>query len=79
MFDDRSRKYKNQYVSLKPVDINKYEPFIGKHAIDGLKWLADPLRNKVWSNINSTFVGGGVAEMLQSSVPLARALGIDCR
>lgn len=79
MFDDRSRKYKNQYVPLKSVDINKYEPFIGKPAIDELKWLAEPLRNKVWANINSTFVGGGVAEMLQSEVPLARSLGIDCR
>jgi len=79
MFDDRSRKYKNQYVMLKPVDIKRYEPYVGKHAIDELKWLAEPLRNKVWSNINSTFVGGGVAEMLQSEVPLARSLGIDCR
>ncbi len=79
MFDDRSRKYKNQYVLLKPVDIKRYEPFVGKHAIDELRWLAEPLKNKVWSNINSTFVGGGVAEMLQSEVPFARALGIDCR
>lgn len=79
MFDDRSRRYKNQYVPLKSVDINKYEPFVGKHAIDELKWLAEPLKNKVWSNINSTFVGGGVAEMLQGEVPLARSLGIDCR
>ena len=79
MFDDRSRKYKNQYVSLKPVNIEKYEPFVGKHMIDELRWLAEPLKNKVWSNINSTFIGGGVAEMLQSEVPFARALGIDCR
>jgi len=79
MFDDRSRKFKNQYVSLSPVDINKYEPFVGKRAIDELKWLAEPLKNKVWSNINSTFIGGGVAEMLQSEVPLARSLGIDSR
>ncbi|MBN1872471.1 MAG: glycosyltransferase [Candidatus Omnitrophica bacterium] len=79
MFDDRSRKYKNQYVSLKSVDIEKYEPFVGKHMIDELKWISEPLRNKVWANINSTFVGGGVAEMLQSEVPLARSLGIDCR
>ena len=79
MFDDRSRKYKNQYVPLKPVKIERYEPFVGKHTIDELKWLAEPLRNKVWSNVNSTFVGGGVAEMLQSEVPFARSLGIDCR
>ena len=79
MFDDRSRKYSNQYVPLKEVDIDKYEEFVGKPLIDELKWLAQPLKNKVWANINSTFVGGGVAEMLQSEVPLARSLGIDCR
>lgn len=79
MFDDRSRKYSNQYVPLKPVDVDLYEPFIGKEALDEIKFLAHPLRNKVWANVNSTFVGGGVAEMLQSVLPFARGLGIDAR
>lgn len=79
MFDDRSRKYKNQYVPLNPVDINLYEPFIGKQALDGIKFLAQPLNRRVWANVNSTFVGGGVAEMLQSILPFARGLGIDAR
>lgn len=79
MFDDRSRKFKNEYVRLKPVDISRYEPFVGKHFIDELKWLAEPLCGKVWANVNSTFIGGGVAEMLQGIIPLARGLGIDCR
>ncbi|MBU0683582.1 MAG: glycosyltransferase [Candidatus Omnitrophota bacterium] len=79
MFDDRSRKYKNQYVPLEPVDINLYEPFVGKEFLDHIKFLAEPLRRKVWANVNSTFVGGGVAEMLQSIVPFARGLEIDAR
>ncbi|MGD2279145.1 MAG: glycosyltransferase [Candidatus Omnitrophota bacterium] len=79
MFDDRSRKYSNQYVPLKPADVNLYEPFIGKEAMDHIKFLAAPLEKKVWANVNSTFIGGGVAEMLQSMVPLARGLGIDAR
>ena len=79
MFDDRSRKYRNEYVSLDPVDIEKYEPFVGREFIDDLKFMAEPLRKKVWANVNSTFVGGGVAEMLQSVIPLARGLGIDAR
>ncbi len=79
MFDDRSRKYKNQYVPLQPIDVSLYEPFVGKETIDDITFLAKPLRNKVWANVNSTFVGGGVAEMLQSVIPFARGLGIDAR
>ncbi len=79
MFDDRSRKYSNQYVPLNPVDINLYEQFVGKEFMDDLKFMAEPLEKKVWANVNSTFVGGGVAEMLQSVVPFARGLGIDAR
>ena len=79
MFDDRSREYKNQYVPLKPIDISLYEPFVGKETIDEIKFFAKPLYKKVWANVNSTFVGGGVAEMLQSVLPFARGLGIDAR
>ncbi|MGB3081542.1 MAG: glycosyltransferase [Candidatus Omnitrophota bacterium] len=79
MFDDRSRKYSNQYVPLKPMNADLYEPFIGKERLDWIKFLARPLERKVWANVNSTFIGGGVAEMLQSLVPFARGLGIDAR
>jgi trehalose synthase len=79
MFDDRSRKYKNEYVPLKSVNVDLYEPFVGKEMIDNIKFLAGPLEKKVWANVNSTFIGGGVAEMLQSEVPFARGLGIDAR
>ena len=79
MFDDRSKKYSNEYVELSPIDINQYEEFVGKEFMDDLKFLAEPLERKVWANVNSTFVGGGVAEMLQSVVPFARGLGIDAR
>ena len=77
MFDDKSRRYGNQYVPLKPVDVDLYEPFIGKEALDDIKVLARPLEKKVWANVNSTFIGGGVAEMLQSVVPFARGLMRD--
>ncbi len=79
MFDDRSRKYHNQYVPLKPVDVDLYKPFVGAEFLDDLKFLAEPLEKKVWANVNSTFIGGGVAEMLQGVVPFARGLGIEAR
>ncbi|MFH1877704.1 MAG: glycosyltransferase [Candidatus Omnitrophota bacterium] len=79
MFDDRSRKYVNQYVPLKTVDVKRYERFVGKEFIDDIRFLAEPLMKKVWANVNSTFIGGGVAEMLQSVIPFVRGLDIDAR
>ncbi len=79
MFDDSSRQYKNQFVPLEAVDVTKYKPFVGDKVIEELQWLAEPLKDKVWANVNSTFVGGGVAEMLKSVVPFAKGLGIKCR
>ncbi|MBN1291179.1 MAG: glycosyltransferase [Candidatus Latescibacteria bacterium] len=59
---------------IKPED---YIPFIGKKRLDELKKLTLPLRGKGWVNVNSTSVGGGVAEILKGAIPLARSLGVD--
>ncbi|MBN2366441.1 MAG: glycosyltransferase [Calditrichaeota bacterium] len=53
-----------------------YLPFIGEERIESLKQIADSVRNRYWTNVNSTLEGGGVAEMLQSVIPLARGLGV---
>jgi trehalose synthase len=79
MFDDRSKKFSNEYVDLAAVDVKAYEPFVGEQVVNRLRWIAEPLHEKVWANVNSTCVGGGVAEMLQSVVPFAKGLGVDCR
>ena len=54
-----------------------YEPYIGSKRVEELKVLAKPLEGKGWANVNSTFQGGGVAEMLHSIIPLALGLGIE--
>jgi trehalose synthase len=41
--------------------------------------LADSLKGKIIQNINSTFTGGGVAEILNRMVPLMEQLGVDAR
>ena len=69
----------DEYQSRTLVRPEQYEPFVGAERIDELKRLAEPLTGKGWANINSTFSGGGVAELLRSAVPLARGLGIDAR
>lgn len=53
-----------------------YAPFIGTQRLEELRKLADTVSSRYWTNVNSTMQGGGVAEMLQSAVPLARGLGV---
>ncbi len=55
----------------------EYTPYIGAERVEELKKLADPIEGKGWTNLNSTLMGGGVAEILRSAIPLARGLGID--
>jgi len=63
----------------RPIEVEEYERFIGKERVEVLRRLAEPVAGRGWTNVNSTFMGGGVAEILRSLVPLARGLGIDAR
>jgi trehalose synthase len=58
-------------------DINAYAPIVGQNTIDELYFLARRLQGKVVRNINSTAVGGGVAEILTRMIPLLKQLGVD--
>ena len=59
--------------------IEDYAPLVGKPAIEELLLFAERLRGKTIQNINSTAVGGGVAEILSRIVPLMKQLGLDVR
>src|SRR3990170_2711960 len=59
--------------------IAEYEPVVGSNTIEELRLLAGKLQGKVIQNINSTAVGGGVAEILNRMVPLLQELGVDAR
>lgn len=59
--------------------IQDYEPIVGRGTIEELRLLAARLTGKVIQNVNSTFVGGGVAEILSHMVPLFTQLGVDAR
>ena len=61
------------------INVTDYEPIVGKSYIEELRMLADRLSGKTILNINSTFVGGGVAEILSRLVPLLNQLGVDVR
>lgn len=57
--------------------LEDYRQIVGSEVIDELLMLADRVRHLRLQHINSTSVGGGVAEILTRMVPLLRDLGID--
>ena len=59
--------------------LESYIPIVGASTIDELSLLADRLRGVSVQNINSTAVGGGVAEILTRMIPLLKDLGVDAR
>lgn len=61
------------------VKIDRYEEVTGKNVIDELKILAEHLRGKTIQHINSTAMGGGVAEILSKMVPLMQDLGVNAQ
>ncbi|MCK5573838.1 MAG: glycosyltransferase [Bacteroidetes bacterium] len=61
------------------IRIEEYVSIVGQPTIDELFLLARNLEGKVVQNINSTAVGGGVAEILTRIIPLLKQLGVDAR
>jgi len=59
--------------------IEEYSPLVGQAVIDDLRLLGERLKGKVIQHINSTPVGGGVAEILNRMVPLLRELEVDTK
>ncbi len=59
--------------------LSDYESIVGKGIIDDLRLLGEKAKGRVVQNINSTAVGGGVAEILTRIVPLLGELGIDAK
>ncbi len=59
--------------------LQDYIPVVGQAVIDDLMLVAEKLNGKTIQNVNSTAVGGGVAEILNRMVPLLIELGIDAK
>lgn len=56
--------------------LQKYAKVIGEKQLNTIYEQATPLENKHVVHINSTYYGGGVAEMLTSLIPLFNDVGI---
>ncbi len=59
--------------------LQDYEPFVGPERIAEIRRLGESLRGMRMLHVNSTAVGGGVAEILQRMVPLLCDAGLDAR
>jgi trehalose synthase len=57
--------------------LSEYAPLIGTQKIEELLKLGEELKGLKVQQINSARLGGGVAEMLQSVIPLERTMGLD--
>jgi len=57
--------------------IQEYVPVVGQGIIDELYLLAERLKGISIQTVNSTAVGGGVAEILNCMVPLINELGVE--
>ncbi len=64
-------------VSVGTKRLDDYRPIVGDEAIAEIRALAEPLRGARVVHINATAYGGGVAEILQTLVPLMRDVGLD--
>ena len=70
-------------IELAPIDPARLEPIVGRDRIERLLSEVTAARRvldgRAVVNVNSTAVGGGVAEMLTTLLGYARAMGVDAR
>jgi len=66
-------------VPPPPPRLDDYEPIIGRPELDELRFLARQLRGKTVKMVNSTAVGGGVAEILNRLVPMMNELELHTK
>ena len=62
--------------SFKLTSVEDYEPLVGADAVERLLRKVEALRDLHIVNVNSTYYGGGVAEILSSLTLLMNASGI---
>lgn len=61
------------------VRINEYIEIVGNDIIESLFIIAEKLKGFKIQNINSTAVGGGVAEILSRMIPLLKQLNVETK
>jgi trehalose synthase len=64
------RSWETPPAPVPPPHLDDYKNIVGTADIDESRFLAQELKGKTVKMVNSTAVGGGVAEMLNQLVPL---------
>jgi trehalose synthase len=72
----RPRNWETPPAPAPAPRLDDYKSIVGAADIDELKFLAKELAGKTLKMVNSTAVGGGVAEMLNQMVPLLNELEV---
>jgi trehalose synthase len=73
----KPRTWETPPAPVPPPRLDDYKSIVGESQIDELKFLARELKGKTVKMVNSTAVGGGVAEMLNQLVPLLKELDVN--
>lgn len=61
------------------ADLQRYVSIVGEGVVNELRLLGERLAGRRVVNVNSTRVGGGVAEILNRLVPLLNEVGLNVR
>ncbi len=61
----------------RKIQLNDFASIVGEDQIEEVKALGEKLKGKSIMHVNSTALGGGVAEILQNLVPLMKDAGLD--
>ena len=70
------RTWETPPAPVPPPHLDDYQSIVGSAVLDELRFLARDLKGKTLKMVNSTAVGGGVAEMLNRLVPLLGELEV---
>ncbi len=62
---------------MTSISLTDYEPIVGRPIIEEIHQLAEGLKGRKVKMVNSTAMGGGVAEILHRLVPLLNEIGIQ--
>src|SRR6266850_545029 len=69
----------SETLALNRIPLDDYAELLGAGEIEELRALAKPLHGRSIEMINSTAIGGGVAEILNRLVPLAEELELNIK